>query len=147
MQLNTLKPKTKNRRTKRLGRSGNRGKTSGRGTKGQKARAGHRIRPEIRDLIKKLPKRRAYKKNGAKSVIANSAAQVVSVGELERFENGATVTASVLTEANLARRVSGKVGLIKILDGGELSKKLTVSGMNVSKGAREKIEKAGGTIK
>jgi large subunit ribosomal protein L15 len=55
----TLSPRTKKRRKSIVvGRGGKRGKTSGRGGKGQTARAGHKIRPEIRDLIKKLPKRR-----------------------------------------------------------------------------------------
>ena len=58
MQLHEIQPKTKRKTKKTVGRGGKRGKTSGRGTKGQKARAGHRIRPAIRDVIKKIPKRR-----------------------------------------------------------------------------------------
>ena len=50
-----LKRKTQNKKPKLVGRGSKRGKTSGRGTKGQKSRAGHKIRPEIRDRIKKLP--------------------------------------------------------------------------------------------
>ena len=60
MQLNQLKRVHKNKDSKRVARGGKRGKTAGRGTKGQKARAGHRIRPELRDIIKKLPKHRGY---------------------------------------------------------------------------------------
>ncbi|HEY4495498.1 MAG TPA: uL15 family ribosomal protein, partial [Candidatus Paceibacterota bacterium] len=63
MQLHQLQRNKKARKGIRVGRGGKRGKTSGRGTKGQKARAGHRIRPEIRDAIKKLPKRRGYRFN------------------------------------------------------------------------------------
>ena len=58
MQTNTLKPAHKHYSTPRVGRGGKRGKTSGRGTKGQNARAGHKKRPEMRDLIKKIPKQR-----------------------------------------------------------------------------------------
>ena len=53
MLLRDLKPKTSKKSKKRIGRGGKRGTYSGRGIKGQKARAGHRIRPEIRDILKK----------------------------------------------------------------------------------------------
>ena len=58
MQFHTLKRKTKNKKAKQVGRGGTRGKTSGRGTKGQNARAGHKKRPELRDIIKRVPKLR-----------------------------------------------------------------------------------------
>ena len=58
MQLHELKRATPNKTAKRVGRGGGRGKTSGRGTKGQKARAGHSIRPDIREQLKKIPKLR-----------------------------------------------------------------------------------------
>ena len=58
MQLHQLKPKTPQKDRRYVGRGGKRGKTAGRGTKGQKARAGAKFRPEIRDFIKRLPKLR-----------------------------------------------------------------------------------------
>ena len=58
MQFHTLKRKTPNKKTAQVGRGGTRGKTSGRGTKGQNARAGHKNRPELRDFIKRFPKLR-----------------------------------------------------------------------------------------
>jgi large subunit ribosomal protein L15 len=61
MQLHELKPFHPNKKQRRVGRGGKRGTTSGRGTKGQKARAGHRIRPAERDLIQRLPKLRGFK--------------------------------------------------------------------------------------
>lgn len=61
MQLHEIQPFHKNRDKKRVGRGGKRGVTSGRGTKGQRARAGHRIRPAERDLIQRLPKLRGFK--------------------------------------------------------------------------------------
>lgn len=67
MQWNTLKPKTKRKKPKSVGRGGKRGKTSGRGTKGQNARAGRKKRPEIRDFIKRFPKLRGRGKNSLKS--------------------------------------------------------------------------------
>src|SRR3989344_7528452 len=71
MQLHTLSSRTKNKKNPPVGRGGKRGKTSGRGGKGQTARAGHKIRPEVRDLIKKIPKRRGHGKNRARSVRVN----------------------------------------------------------------------------
>lgn len=67
MQLHTLKRKTKNKKARQHGRGGTRGKTAGRGTKGQNARAGRKKRPEIRDTIKKLPKLRGRGVNSNKS--------------------------------------------------------------------------------
>ena len=67
MQFHTLKPKTRRKKSKTVGRGGTRGKTSGRGTKGQNARAGHKKRPELRDFIKRIPKLRGRGKNSLKS--------------------------------------------------------------------------------
>jgi large subunit ribosomal protein L15 len=68
MQAHTLKRNTPNKKTPRVGRGGVRGKTSGRGTKGQKARSGRKMRPEMRDLIKKIPKLRGHGKNRARTI-------------------------------------------------------------------------------
>ena len=57
MQIHTLKRNTSNKKARQVGRGGKRGKTSGRGGKGQTARAGNKRRPELRDIIKKLPKK------------------------------------------------------------------------------------------
>jgi large subunit ribosomal protein L15 len=138
MQIQDLKPKTERRRPARVGRGGKRGKTAGRGTKGQKARAGHKIRPEIRDLIKKLPKRRGYRFN---SFAAKPA--VVSLAALEkRFAAGTEVTPALLKKEGLARGV-----VVKILGGGEVTKALIISGCQISGSAKTKIEAAGGSIK
>ncbi len=67
MQFHTLKRKTANKKSRQVGRGGTRGKTSGRGTKGQNARAGHKNRPELRDFIKRVPKLRGRGKNSNKS--------------------------------------------------------------------------------
>jgi large subunit ribosomal protein L15 len=74
MQIHQVKRRTENRDKRYVGRGGKRGKTSGRGTKGQNARAGRKIRPVIRDLIKKLPKNRGYKfKSIRKTVLVSKA--------------------------------------------------------------------------
>lgn len=142
MQLNELQRTHPNKREKRVGRGGKRGKTSGRGTKGQKARAGHRIRPEIRDTIKKLPKLRGYSFKSH-----HEKALVVNLGDLERaFAPGDTVNPAELVKHRLLRMRKGETTHIKILGGGELTKKLIISGCAVSGSARAKIESLGGTI-
>lgn len=67
MQFHSLKRKTPNKKSKQVGRGGTRGKTSGRGTKGQNARAGRKKRPELRDFIKRVPKLRGRGKYHLKS--------------------------------------------------------------------------------
>jgi large subunit ribosomal protein L15 len=66
MQFNNIKKNSSNRKAKQVGRGGTRGKTSGRGTKGQNARSGRKKRPEMRDVIKRLPKLRGRGKNSLK---------------------------------------------------------------------------------
>lgn len=140
MQLNELQRKTSNRKQKRVGRGrgSGKGKTSGRGTKGQKARAGHRIMPAIREVLKKLPKKRGY---SFKSI--EDKPVVLNVYTLERyFTAGDTVNPKTLIERGLV--TPGHK--VKILGDGELAKKLTISGCAVSASARTKIEKAGGRV-
>lgn len=68
MQFHSLKRKTPNKKSRQVGRGGTRGKTSGRGTKGQNARAGRKKRPELRDFIKRVPKLRGRGKSGLRSI-------------------------------------------------------------------------------
>lgn len=142
MQLNTLKRKTPNQKKKTIGRGGTRGKTSGRGTKGQNARAGHKKRPQLRDIIKKLPKLRGYRFN---STVDKPAP--VNVGALNIFENGAVVNPASIFAMDLVRKVDGQIPMMKILGTGEITKKLTIEKCVVSASAKAKIEKAGGEIK
>jgi large subunit ribosomal protein L15 len=148
MQSNTLKPTTDRIKSARVGRGGKRGKTSGRGHKGQKARAGHRMRPEMRDLIKKIPKLRGHGKNRSRTVRINRTEFVpVNLSVLEAvFENGASVTGAILAKKGIVSLRSGRVPKVKILGGGTLSKSLTVSASAVSGAAKAAIEKAGGTV-
>ncbi len=138
MQLHELKRATPQKKVKRVGRGGVRGKTSGRGTKGQKARAGHSIMPAIREQLKKLPKRRGYNFKSIKDKPA-----VINIAHLEKFfSSGDAVNPKVLVE-----RGAVKEGIkIKILGDGDITKKLVISGCLVSGSARAKIEKAGGSI-
>ncbi len=145
MQLHELQRKTENKPQKRVGRGGIRGKTSGRGTKGQKARAGHSIRPDIREKLKKLPKLRGRGIGGLISIQAKPL--IVNVMALEKtFAAGDTINPTVLIERGLVRARKGKTPPVKILGTGELSKKFVISGCVISMSAREKIEKAGGSI-
>jgi large subunit ribosomal protein L15 len=145
MQLHDLQRKTPNKGSKRVGRgrASGKGKTSGRGTKGQNARAGHKKRPDVREKLKKLPKLRGY---AFKGIIGNDAA-VLNVSVLEaNFAAGDTINAKVLVERGLVKARGGKTPAIKILGDGELTKKLSLSGLKLSGSAKEKIEKAGGSI-
>src|SRR3989344_8661171 len=144
MQLHQLKRNTPNREEKRVGRGGKRGKTSGRGTKGQKARAGHKLRPEVRDLIKKLPKLRGRGIHGLKTFRPKPS--VVNVGTLNVFPNGTVVTVSELIKQGLIGDRKSKTIRVKLLGEGVLEKKLTIKGLTHSQSAKEKIEKAGGSI-
>ena len=146
MQLHELKPTQKRATAKRIGRGGKRGKTSGRGHKGQKARAGNSTRPEMREIIKKLPKLRGHGVNRARTVNADKVLPtVINVAVLEKFE-GKDVSPKTLMIAGLISARRKKAPAVKILGNGDLSKKLMVSGCLVSKSAKEKIEKAGGSV-
>ena len=142
MQLNQLKRKHQNKDAKRVARGGKRGKTSGRGTKGQKARAGHRMRPELRDIIKKLPKNRGYR---TKSFEVKP--QPVNLAILEKyFTDGDKVTPTTLLAKKLVVKVGGKTPKVKILGTGTISKKVEVAGCTISVSAKTAIEKVGGKV-
>ncbi|MEX0910149.1 MAG: uL15 family ribosomal protein [Candidatus Paceibacterota bacterium] len=145
MQAHELKPTTKNTKAKVIGRGGKRGKTSGKGHKGQKARAGNSTRLEVRDRIKKIPKLRGRGVNVNKSV--QTRGQAVNLTDLETlFTAGSKVTPIKLLEKGLIRRVSGKIPVVKILGTGDLTKKIDIADCLVSKIAAEKIAQAGGTV-
>ena len=132
----------------RVGRGGKRGKTSGRGTKGQSARAGNKKRPEFRDIIKKLPKRRGYGKNRGRTVDGTRAVPVaIPLSMLEKvFKSGDEVNPKVFFAKNIVKGRGAKFPLIKIVNDGEITKALTLSGVGVSAGALAAIKKAGGTV-
>lgn len=148
MQLHELQPKTPRKSAKRVGRGGKRGKTSGKGMKGQKARAGNSTRPEMREIIKKLPKLRGHGKNRAQTVNAErELPAVINVAALEKhFESGDTVSPKTLLAKGLLSTKMKKTPMVKLLGTGDLSKKLTVQNCVLSKSAHEKIEKAGGNV-
>ena len=143
MQIHDIKKNKSNKTRIKVGRGGKRGKTSGKGHKGQNARAGNSGRPEIRDMIKKLPKLRGYKFNSIKSNYTP-----VNLNILEKFfKDGESVNPKTLITKKVVNRKSGKNPAIKILATGEITKKLSISNCQISKNAQEKIEKAGGIVK
>lgn len=148
MQLHELKPTTPRKTAKRIGRGGKRGKTSGRGMKGQTARAGNSTRPEMRDLIKKLPKLRGHGVNRSSAVNAERVLAVpVNLSKLETaFEDGATVSPKTLVVAGVVAVSRKRLPAVKILATGEITKKLKIEGCAVSASAKAKIEKAGGSV-
>jgi len=144
MDLHTLKPRPGSKhRVKRLGcgESSGHGKTSGKGHKGQKARSGGSLRLGFEGgqmpLIRRIPKR-GFNNAAFKTIYAT-----VNVSSLNLFEDGATVDEAALLDKGLIR---GNYDGVKILGGGELTKKLSVKACKISGSAAEKIQKAGGSV-
>jgi len=146
MQLHSLSPRTKTKNKKRVGRGGTRGKTSGRGHKGQNQHGGHGIRPHMRDEIKRLPKLRGRGVNSNKSAQPKAVPVNVSVIE-ENFKKGAVVSPKTLFKAGLILKNGEKFPIVKVLGQGDISVAVTIVGCKVSASAQEKIEKAGGKVK
>lgn len=148
MQLHQLQRKHPNKKSRQVGRGGKRGKTAGRGTKGQLARAGRKLRPELRDIIKKIPKLRGHGKNRARTVNSgNIKPAVVRLGSINRhFETGATINPAALLEVGLIRRRGGALPSVKILAGGPLNKSFNFIGCSASGVARAQVEKLGGKL-
>ena len=141
MKLHELSPAAGSTRdVYRKGRgpaSGN-GKTAGKGHKGQNARSGGGVRPGFEGG--QMPLQRRVPKRGFTNIFA-TVYTTVNVSDLERFEDGTVITADVLREAGLIKKLNDGV---KVLGNGELTKKLTVNAAAFSASAKEKIEKAGG---
>ena len=148
MDLTSLTRPQSYKIARRVGRGGKRGKTSGRGGKGQTARAGNKRRPEWRDTIKRIPKRRGYGVNRSRTVRPLVSTSVLTLARLaSRFENNDTVSIQALVEKGLVRRVSGRIPPLKILARGAIDKKLTiVKGILLSKKAKDAVIQAGGTV-
>lgn len=148
MQIHNIKPNTDNKSKKRVGRGGRRGKTSGRGHKGQKARAGGTPRPQWRDLLKKIPKLRGHGINRSRTV-NNSPRRVVevSLSDLDRLEKGSKVTPELLLETGIISRDGGSAPTVKILANGKISQAVTITDrVGISRGAKKQVEAAGGKI-
>lgn len=142
MQLHHLQRMSPNKRKRQVGRGGKRGKTSGRGTKGQLARAGHKLRPELRDIIKKIPKRRGYRFQSKEP-----RAMIVTLATLAKaFPDGGAINPRLLVERRLVAGPLGQRAHLKVLGPGAVTARLTLSGLAVSQYAKTAIEQAGGSV-
>jgi large subunit ribosomal protein L15 len=149
MQLHRLSSSFRRTRARRVGRGGKRGKTAGRGTKGQRARAGGRPRPALRDVIKKLPKRRGFGKNRARTVYADRPRPIiVPLGALARIGTDAdgVLTPDSLVRAGLVPRADIARRGVKLLARGTLAGPHRVRGFLLSAGARTALIAAGGAV-
>lgn len=143
MQIHELKRAHKNKGDRIIGRGGKHAKTSGRGTKGQSARAGNKKRPELRDIIKKLPKLRGYRTNSYEVKPAHISLDMLA----KAFPEGGAITPAILVEKKAVKKAKGFTPKVKILSGKEkFTIKIQVSKCTVSASAKEMIEKAGGEV-
>jgi len=152
LNLSTLQPAQPRKDRKRVGRGvgSGQGKTAGRGTKGQKSRAGSHKMPAGFEGGQMPIDMRLGKLRGNTSADAmpigpfRTYSQPVNVSDLEaRFDAGADVTPEALKASGLIRKLSVDV---KVLGNGELTKRLSVTAHSFSKSAVEKIEAAGGNV-
>ncbi|MDO8536926.1 MAG: uL15 family ribosomal protein [bacterium] len=146
MQLHQLQSGG-HKKGQRIGRGGKRGSYSGRGVKGQKSRAGRRIRPAERDLIIRLPKRRGFanKPKSQKATVFNLDDLALKLKTYDNSSKAPTIlNISFLKQVELLpMKFRGEV---KILGDGEIKTAVAVEGLKVSKSAKTKIEKAGGRV-
>lgn len=142
MQTHQIKRTHKLKKAKQIARGGRRGKQAGRGGKGQTARAGNKVRPALRDTIKKLPKLRGHGINRSHTVVFRDAKTfaVVNLGQLNVFENGEVVNPTALVAKGLIEKRHGRLPKVKILAKGEITKKIQVENCTLSKSAEEKIK-------
>lgn len=139
MEIYNLKPTHQNKKRVRIGRGGKRGTYSGKGQKGQKSRAGHRLKSEGMQIILKMPKLKGLKnKSKQKKPI------ILRVKDLEKISINSIINKNILFKAGIIKKESDPV---KILDGGDIKKAVTIEKIPVSNGAKIKIEKSGGSIK
>lgn len=143
MQIHQIKRKTPNKNKKIVGRGGKRGTTSGKGTKGQCARSGRKLRPEFRDIIKKIPKLRGYRFASIKSETAPVSISAIA----KKFNDGDMVNPKNLLSFGLIELYKGRMPKIKILGKTEIGKKLNFENCLVSDSVKQAVIKAGGSVK
>ncbi len=143
MQLHNIQQNKKNRRSQRVGRGGKRGTYSGRGIKGQRARAGNRVRPAIRDLILRTPKLRGAAFWGRQPKVIF----IVNLDQIEKkFKQKELINPKTLANQGLIPSAYSKNFTVKILGDGKISKPHEFRGVKVSAKAKEKIKAQGGVI-
>ena len=143
MKLHELSPAQRSRKArKRIGRGvgSGKGKTAGRGTKGQNSRSGGGVRPGYEGG--QMPIHRRLPKRGFKNIFRKKIA-AINIKDLKKFESGGLVDQTELVRIGL---VKGKIDGIKLLGNGEIDRHLKIKVNQVSNNARQKIEAAGGSI-
>ena len=138
-ELEAVYGSTKNRKRVGRGQGSGTGKTSGKGEKGQNARSGGGVRPGFEGG--QLPLFRRLSKRGFNNYNFRTVYSVVNVEDLNRFEDGTTVTIEMLKEAGLIKK---ELDGVKVMGSGELKKKLTVRANAFTRSAIEKINNNGG---
>ena len=138
MQLHELQATHKKKSKKRVGRGGKRGTYSGKGMKGQKSRAGRKMKPMEMDLIKRLPKLRGFKNKPLREKPL-----IINIADLEKRVGNNIIDNKALLEAFIIKKLNKKV---KILGRGEIKKIFEIKGILISKSAKRKIETAGGKV-
>ena len=143
MELNELRPSVPRKARKRVGRgeSSGLGKTAGKGSNGQKSRAGGGTKPGFEGgqmpIIRRTPKR------GFSNYPFKKKYAIINLDVLNRFEEGTVVTPELLLETGL---VSKLLDGLKVLGNGNLEKKISVEAHKVSKSAQKAIEEKGGSV-
>jgi len=141
-QLKKPKNKSSEREKRRIGRGGKRGTYSGKGIKGQKSRAGAKIRPQIREDVLKFPKRRGVYFNPLKKP-----STIVKLEDIvSAFPEGGIINPKKLKKANLIKTAKSDHRSIKILGATTLSKSYTIRNCFASQRVKDAIAKAGGKI-
>ncbi len=149
MKLSDLRPAPGSHKDeKRVGRGhgSGRGKTAGRGTKGQKARTGGKIHRAFNGGQTRLSKRLAFRRGiGNSNTAFRDNYAIVNIADLESFDADTEIQPANMVAAGLMTAAEGR-GLVKVLGNGEIDHALTIHAHKVSAGARVKIEAAGGKI-
>lgn len=144
LKLNNLSPSKGSRRNRKRvarGPGSGHGKTATRGHKGARSRSGYTNKPGFEGG--QMPLQRRLPKRGFTNIFKKEWV-IVSLDDLNRFENGTTVDRAALLEAGI---INATDGMVKVLANGEVTSSVTVAVDKVSVGARAKIEAAGGAIK
>ena len=143
MKLNELMPSVPRKARKRVGRgeSSGLGKTSGKGSNGQKSRAGGGVKPYFEGG--QMPIYRRVPKRGFSNALFKKEYAIINLDVLNRFEEGTVVTPELLLETGI---VSKMLDGLKVLGNGNLEKKISVEAHKVSKSAQKAIEEKGGSV-
>ncbi len=142
MQIHQIRSNNKSSKKRKVGRGGKRGTYSGRGIKGQKSRAGSKIKPQIREMVLRFPKRRGVSFNSLKKE-----SLVIKLNDVVKvFPEGGVINLNKLKKAGLIKKIKGEIRPVKILGAIPLSKKYIIKNCLVSEKVKEAIIKAGGKI-